>query len=108
MFLKVHRFMHIYALSDMQVENLYKDWPNPCIVQVNQYYSRNDIRKSNLTYVISSRLSTTGREKQQQHLTAYIQGPSLHPDLAWGLAGLAPQSQCGLIAWPYLVSPTLA
>jgi len=60
--------MHIYALSDMQVENLYKDWPNPCIVQVNQYYSRNDIRKSNLTYVISSRLSTTGREKQQQHL----------------------------------------
>ncbi len=41
-------------------------------------------------------------------LTAYIQGPSLHPDLAWGLAGLAPQSQCGLVAWPYLVSPTLA
>ena len=28
-------------------------------------------------------------------LTAYIQGPS---DLAWGLAGLAPQSQYGLIA----------
>lgn len=31
-------------------------------------------------------------------LTAYIQGPSLHLDLAWGLAGLAPQSQYGLIA----------
>lgn len=41
-------------------------------------------------------------------LTAYIQGPSLHQDLAWGLAGLAPQSQYGLIAWPYLESPTLA
>jgi len=31
-------------------------------------------------------------------LTAYIQGPSLHPDPAWGLAGRAPQSQYGLIA----------
>ncbi len=31
-------------------------------------------------------------------LTAYIQGPSLHLDPAWGLAGLAPQSQYGLTA----------
>ncbi len=59
--------MHIYALSDMQVGKLHKDWPKLCIVSGNQNYS-NYICKSNLACVISSRLSTTGREKQQQHL----------------------------------------
>ncbi len=51
----------------MQVGKLYKNWPNVCIVSGYQHYS-NYVCKSNLTYVISSRLSMTGGEKQQQHL----------------------------------------